>query len=334
MQIYRHIETLEENARGAVVALGTYDGFHQGHQKVIGDAGRVADALDAPLAVLTTEPHPRYFFNPDQSPFLLTPFRAKARHLESFGVDILYALPFDSDLAATTAEDFIEAILVGHLGVRHVFVGFNYHFGKGRKGDATMLKTFGERHGFGVTVVEPVAVGVEGSAGETYSSTLIRNALRNGEARRAAALLGHWWTLEGHVIKGDQRGRTIGFPTLNLPMGDYIEPKLGVYAVRVTLEDKHIIEGVANIGLRPTFDKEDVLLEAHLFDFNEDVYGKLISVALVAFIRPEMKFSGLDALKAQIAEDEVSAKALLADPDNAVDRFPPPKRAKSLDLRS
>lgn len=332
MQIYRHIETLDEKARGAVVALGTYDGFHQGHQKVIGDAGRVADDLNAPLAVLTTEPHPRYYFKPDQPPFLLTPFRAKARHLESFGVDILYALPFDGDLAATSAEDFIEDILVGRLGVRHVFVGFNYHFGQGRKGDAAMLKAFGKRHGFGVTVVEPVAVGVEGAAGETYSSTLIRDALRNGEARRAAALLGHWWTLEGHVIKGDQRGRTIGFPTLNLPMGDYIEPKLGVYAVRVTLEDGRLVDGVANIGRRPTFDKEDILLEAHLFDFSEDIYGKLISVALVAFIRPEMKFSGLDALKAQIAEDENSAKALLADPDNAADRFPAPKRTKSLDL--
>lgn len=326
MQIYRHIDQLDAQARGAVIALGTFDGFHRGHQKVITDAGVVADKLNAPLAVLTTEPHPRLYFKPDQEPFLLTPFRAKARHLENFGVDVLFALHFDKQLASTSAEDFIEKILVGQMGVRHVFVGFNYHFGQGRRGDAAMLQSFGERFGFGVTIVEPVSIGVEGSAGETYSSTLIRDTLRVGQARRAAALLGHWWMIEGHVIKGDQRGRTIGFPTLNLPMGDYVQPKLGVYAVRVKLEDGRIVEGVANIGRRPTFDKTDVLLEAHLFDFNEDLYGKLISVALVAFIRGEQKFSGLDELKAQIAKDEATARLLLKDPDNARDRFPEPKR--------
>ncbi|MGD8326190.1 MAG: bifunctional riboflavin kinase/FAD synthetase, partial [Sphingomonadales bacterium] len=309
-----------------VIALGTFDGFHRGHQKVITDAGVVADELNAPLAVLTTEPHPRLYFKPDQEPFLLTPFRAKARHLENFGVDILFAIHFDKQLATTSAEDFIEKILVGQMGVRHVFIGFNYHFGQGRRGDAAMLQAYGERLDFGVTVVEPVSIGVEGSAGKTYSSTLIRDTLRAGHARRAAALLGHWWMIEGHVIKGDQRGRTIGFPTLNLPMGDYVQPKLGVYAVRVTLEDGRIIEGVANIGRRPTFDKTEVLLEAHLFDFNEDLYGKLISVALVAFIRGEQKFSGLDELKAHIEKDEAAARLLLKDPDNAQDRFPEPKR--------
>lgn len=332
MQIYRHMDGLPKTAKGAVVALGTYDGFHQGHQKVICDAGLKADKLGVPLAVMTTEPHPRLFFKPKQEPFLLTPFRAKARYLESFGVDFLYALPFDKAMSQTSAEDFIEKILVHRLGARHIYVGYNYHFGQGRRGDVAMLKSFAKRFGFGVTIIEPVAVGIEGSAGETYSSTLIRETLRQGEARRAAALLGHWWVIEGHVLKGDQRGRTIRFPTLNLAMGDYLQPKLGVYAIRATLDDGRVIDGVANIGKRPTFDKKDVLLEAHLFDFDEDIYGALVSVALVAHIRGERKFSGLDVLQAQIAEDARSARALLADPDNAADRFPAPKRTKCLDL--
>lgn len=327
MHIHRHVENLPEEARGAVLALGTFDGFHRGHQAVVGKAGRIADEIEAPLGVLTTEPHPRLYFKPEQDPFLLTPFRAKARHLEDFGVDLLFALHFDEKLATTSAEDFIRHILIEALGVRHLVVGYNYRFGQGRRGDVDMLRAFAIEGGYGITVLDPVAVGIEGSAGEVYSSTLIREALKAGHARRAAALLGHWWTIEGHVQKGDQRGRTIGFPTLNLPMEGYLRPRFGVYAVRARLaETGRVVDGVANIGVRPTFDKKDVLLEAHLFDFDKDIYGKLVTVELVAFIRPEQKFAGLEEIKTQIERDAKSARALLADPDNAAGRFPPPRR--------
>lgn len=318
MRLIRHVDEIPAAARGCVVALGNFDGFHRGHQAVIGEAGRIARAMGVPLAVMVTEPHPVRFFAPDTPPFRLTPFRERAQLLEDFGVDSLLVLPFDKDLAGMSAQDFVLDILIGGLGALHVVVGYDYRFGKKRGGDTAMLGWMGEMEGFGLTVMEPVTVGLEGFAGEIYSSTLIRNALRAGEARKAAALLGHWWSINGRVAKGDQRGRTIGFPTANVELGDSLEPKLGVYAVRVIVEgedDYH--QGVANIGRRPTFDKRDILLEVHLFDFSGDLYDRHVRVELVAFLREERKFSGLDALKAQIQEDARTARTVLAEPENA-----------------
>ncbi len=327
MKLYRSLNAIPGPSRGCVVALGSFDGFHRGHQSVIGAAAKLALAMNTTLGVMTTEPHPRRFFRPDDPPFMITPLRTKVRLLQNFGVDSVFILNFDQSIAQLPAQDFVKQILVDGLGAIHVVFGYDYRFGKGRGGGANVLRYMGDEEGFGTTQLSPVSVGVEGSAGEIYSSTLVRDALKNGEARRAAALLGHWWSVENHVLKGDQRGRAIGFPTANLDISDYVQPRFGVYAVRVRrMQDGKVLNAVANVGKRPTFEKQDVTLEAHLFDFDEDIYGELLNVEFVSFIRPEKKFSGIDTLKAQIAEDCETAKLVLANPDNAADRFPTPHR--------
>jgi riboflavin kinase/FMN adenylyltransferase len=310
---------------GTVVALGNFDGFHRGHQVVIGEAGRIAREQGLKLVVVTTEPHPRQFFDPDQPPFRLTPFRERVQLLEGFGVDAVLILNFDKDLAGTTANEFMGRILVDGLNMKYAVVGYDYRFGKSRGGNTDVMRSKGAELGFEVKIINPVAVGVEGSAGEIYSSTLVREALRKGEARRAASLLGHWWTLNGRIQQGDKRGRTIGFPTANIPFQDSLEPSLGVYAVRVLLEGRgDVLKGVANLGRRPTFDKKDVLLEVHLFDFDEDIYGLHARVELVSYIRKELKFASLDMLKAQISNDCLVAKTILADPENTRNHLPAP----------
>ncbi len=310
MQILRHYADVPAVLRGGVYALGNFDGVHLGHQQVIAEAGRVAHALGVPLGVLVFEPHPRQFFFPDEPFFRLTPFRSKARILEKVGVDILAALPFDAAMAARLAPDFVHDVLVNGLHAVHVVAGYDFRFGKGRGGDVGVLSYMGEMEGFGVSVVEEVALD-----GEAYSSTRIRDLLAQGDPRGAARLLGRWWTVETHVRAGDKRGRTIGFPTANLALEDHVEPALGVYAVKIEIEDgphKGIHDGVANLGRRPTFDKKDVLLEVHIFDFDGDIYGHHAAVSFVDYLRPEQKFDGLDALKAQIARDSVRARELLA----------------------
>lgn len=303
MQIFRHYDQVPESARGATVAIGNFDGVHKGHQALL----RHAKALGGKLGVLVFEPHPQEFFKPDTPRFRLTPFRAKARLLEHAGVDLLFALHFDAAFASLSADEFIEKVLVQGLGVRHVIVGEDFCFGKGRKGNLALLQQRGKELGFGVTTFELVG---EGEASK-ISSTSIREALRDGKPEVAASLLGHPWTVEGRVETGDQRGRTIGFPTANVSLEGYLEPALGVYAVRVELAGKHY-GGVANFGRRPTFDKKDVLLEVHIFDYQGDAYGQPIVVSFISFLRPEMKFAGLDALKAQIAKDSEKARLLLA----------------------
>jgi len=328
MRLLRHISEIPEDGKGGVVALGNFDGFHRGHQVVIGEAGRLAGHLGKSLTVVVTEPHPVSFFAPDTPSFRLTPFRDRVQLLEQFGVDQLLVLPFDEKLAGMMAQDFVSDILLDGLGAQHVFVGYDYRFGKGRGGGTDVLAWMGEMEDFGVSIIRPVTVGLEGYAGEIYSSTVVRKALQNGEARKAAALLGHWWTINGEVIEGDKRGRTIGFPTANMQLGDSLEPKLGVYAVRVRMEgDDRVLGGVANIGRRPTFDKRDVMLEVHLFNFDEDIYGRNLKVELVAFLRAEMKFDGIDSLKAQIQKDTKVSKVILAEPENQRSRL----KALSLD---
>lgn len=309
MRIFRH-DTVAAAERGAVVAIGNFDGIHLGHQAVIGEAGRIARAGGLPHAVLTFEPHPRRVFRPDDPPFRLTPFRAKSRHLEALGVDLLFTLHFDPAFAQRSAADFIEGVLVRNLGVRHAVVGYDFVFGHQRGGTPALLQGRGAELGFGVTVVGPIAA----QGGAVYSSTRIRELLGTGKPRQAAALLGRFWEIEGRVERGDARGRSIGFPTANLMLDDYLRPAAGVYAVRAGIEEDGRTlwhDGVANLGRRPTFGGSDLRLEAHLFDFDRDLYGRHLRVALIEHLRAERKFPGIDALKAQIAADVTQARALL-----------------------
>jgi riboflavin kinase/FMN adenylyltransferase len=310
MRLIRHYEDVAADARGAVVALGNFDGVHLGHQSVIGQAAEIARSRGAPLAVLTFEPHPRSFFRPEDPPFRLTPFRIKTRHLQALGVDFAYDLVFDATMAAKTAETFVSEVLVEGFGVAHVVVGYDFCFGKGRGGNAALLTEFGGRHGFGVTSI----AAARSSVGPAYSSTLVREQLGAGNPRDAAATLGRPWEIEGRVEHGDARGRQLGFPTANVALGEYMQPRLGVYAVMAADDaegEKRWVHGVANIGSRPTVGGTRVQLEVHLFDYSGDLYGRHLRVAMIDFIRPEMKFSGLDALKAQIAADSARARRML-----------------------
>ncbi len=309
MHVIRHTEDIGTAERGGAFALGNFDGVHLGHQQVIGAAAKVAKDRSVPTGVLIFEPHPQQYFFPEKPFFRLTPFRAKTRLLDGMGVDVLAALPFDANMAERSAESFVSDILVDGLGASHIAVGYDFRFGKGRAGDGALLEKMGKELGFGVTIVDEVT-----DEGETYSSTRIRECLHAGDPKGAARLLGHWWSVETHIVTGDQRGRTIGFPTINLPLEEHVEPALGVYAVLIEIEDgphKGHYNGVANIGRRPTFNKSDVLLEAHLFDFEGDLYGAHAAVSFVEYLRPERKFDGLDSLKAQIALDGDQARERL-----------------------
>ena len=318
MRILRDWRNVPAACRGAAFAIGNFDGVHRGHQAVIARAAASAAELGAPLGVLTFEPHPRAVLQPDAPPFRLTPFRSKARLLQELGVEILAALRFNRALFEKPAEDFVRDVLVEGLGARHVVVGYDFVFGFKRTGNAEVLAALGSRHGFGVSEVEPVTHGED-----VYSSTLIRLDLESGRPRRAAELLGHWWEVAGHVRHGDARGRQIGFRTANLHLKPgALRPALGVYAVHVGLDEGtgwRWLEGVANLGRRPTFDGQGVVLEVHIFGFAGDIYGRPMRVAFVERLRGEKKFAGLEALKAQIAADAEQARGVLADPRNGRD---------------
>ncbi len=330
MKIFRHHEGLADDLRGSVVVLGNFDGLHKGHQTVIGRAGKLAHDMNVPLSVLVVEPHPRSFFNPGKDDFRLTSFRTKTHLLEKFGVDMLFVLPFDNKLAHLSAQDFVTDILLKNLGALHVFAGYDYRFGAGRGGSAQVLQQMGHMEQFGVTIVEKI---MEGD--HIYSSTNIRESLRAGDVRRGADRLGHWWHVEGHVLRGDQRGRTINFPTANLSMEGYIKPRLGVYAVRAMIPAgpaEGIWDGIANVGRRPTFDKDDLLLEVHIFNFDHDIYELPIRVEFVDYIRAERKFDGLGSLKAQIEKDCLVAREILSQPDNQQPAIPMPHRRDYLQV--
>ena len=311
MRISTSYSALPGEARGAVVAIGNFDGVHPGHRAVLTRAGVVAETLGAPLGVVTFEPHPRRYFQAAIPPFRLTPPPAKRRLIQEAGTTLYYELPFDAAMAALTAEAFIERVLIEGLGVRHVVVGAGFAFGKGRTGTVSVLEhVAGHKGGVGVTVVAPVSA----SDGALASSTRVRDCLVRGEPDRAAALLGRNFAIEGEVLSGDKRGRLLGFPTANLSLDDYLRPAFGVYAVRAIPlgGNGQRWSGVANLGNRPTVDGTKPQLEAHLFDFSGDLYGKTLAVELLAFIRPERKFENLDALKAQIAQDSARARGILA----------------------
>jgi riboflavin kinase/FMN adenylyltransferase len=311
MQLFRHFHPSPLVARGAVMALGNFDGVHRGHQAVISRAGVIAKELGLPHGVVTFEPHPRSVFRPQDPPFRLTPFRVKAHQLKALGVDLMISLHFDRAFAQRTAENFVIEVLHEGLGVRHIVSGYDFVFGHGRKGNAELLLAMGAELGFGVTIVSPV----ESEAGAIFSSTRIRDHLVAGAPKAAAELLGRAWEIDGRVEHGDARGRTIGFPTANIGLGKYLRPAAGVYAVRAGIERRNGVEwhdAVANLGTRPTVDGTDLRFEVHLLDFSGDLYGQHLRVAMIDWIRPEQKFAGIEALTAQIARDVERARLIHA----------------------
>jgi len=302
--LLRDWRAVPEEARGATLALGNFDGMHLGHRAVL--AAAHAGRPELKLGALTFEPHPREHFRPEDPPFRLTLLPAKLEQLSALGCAFVLALPFDATLAAMPADQFVRDVLHGALGARHLACGMDFAFGYRRGGDVAFLSHHAEQLGMGITVVPPVA-----DAEGPLSSSRIRRVLQDGYPERAARKLGRVWEICGPVSHGDKRGRTIGFPTANVPLGRHLEPARGVYAVRVRLADGRVVDGVANIGARPTVGGTESRVEAHLFDFDEDLYGQEVSVGLVAFLRAEKKFSGLPELTAQIAADAASAREIL-----------------------
>ena len=309
MRIIRDYQFVEAQDRGASAAIGNFDGVHLGHQSVIEMARQAAP--QAPLGIITFEPHPREYFAPDSPPFRLMRRGARAHRLEKLGVEKLYELNFNASLAGLTPEEFARNVLAEGLGVAHVVVGADFCFGKGRLGTAGDLVRFGQEMGFGVTVA-PLLEQSE----NTVSSTAIRTALSEGRPREAAAMLGHWHRIEGAVIGGEQRGRELGFPTANMSIEGLHPPAYGVYAVLVDVLDgphKGSYHGAASLGVRPMFGGEVANIETYIFDFSGDLYGATLSVGLVEYLRPEMHFESLDALIAQMDGDCARTRDILAD---------------------
>ncbi len=299
---------LRPGLKGAAVAIGAFDGVHRGHQAVIAAAAGAARTLGAPLGVVSFDPHPRRWFQPGAAPFRLMTPAQMARAMAPLGVDRLYLLAFDADMADLSDEAFARQVLSGGLGIRHAAVGFDFTYGKGRTGSPESLRRQGEALGFTVSVCDRV----DDPDGLKLSSSAVREALKAGDMKRAAAILGRPFAIEGEVVHGDKRGRTIGVPTANIALGDYMRPAYGVYATRTRLPDGSVFGGVASLGLRPMFALDEPLLEVWLFDFSGDLYGQTVETELVAFLRPEMTFEGLDGLKAQIDADAAAARAALA----------------------
>ncbi len=301
-------QRIEGDLRGGVIALGNFDGFHAGHQAVVGRAVRHAQDEGRPAIVATFDPHPVRFFKPDAAPFRLTTLDQRQELFAAAGADAMLVLPFDAALAGTSAEDFITELLLGRYGAKGVVTGADFVFGKGRGGNVVTLADHARRLGFFTEMVSPVD-----ADDAVISSSRIREALQAGDCATAAHLLTRPFTVRGIVQHGDKNGRLLGFPTANIDMGNYLRPRYGIYAVTGRLPDGRMLKGAANLGIRPSFDPPKELLEPHFFDFAEDLYGQEIDVAFHAFIRPEAKYDGMDALMAQIAADCDEAKALLAD---------------------
>jgi riboflavin kinase/FMN adenylyltransferase len=312
MQIIRDYDYVDQANRGASVAIGNFDGVHLGHQSVIDIARAHAADLDAPLGVLTFEPHPREYFAPDAPPFRLMSREARAHRLQKLGIDKLYELNFNAAMAALSPHDFARNVIARGLGLRHVVVGADFCFGKGRAGNARDLERFGRDMGFGVTIARLL----EGRTGQV-SSTAIRAALSEGRPRDAAAMLGHWHRIDGPVVGGEQRGRELGYPTANMSIEGLHPPRFGVYAVLVEVRDgPHAgqYHGAASLGVRPMFHGEVPNLETFIFDFSGDLYGAELSVALVEYLRPEATFDSLEAFIAQMDADCARAREILGAP--------------------
>jgi riboflavin kinase/FMN adenylyltransferase len=295
-----------DTLQGSIVALGNFDGFHLGHQAVVSRAVARAFHERRPVIVATFDPHPVRLFKPDVPPFRLTTLDQRETLFAHAGADAMLVLEFTRELAATTAEDFVANLLAGRIGAAGVVTGDDFTFGKGRTGNVETLKTLGAHAGIAAEAVPQVLV-----EGERVSSGRIRDALIAGETGAATRMLSRPYAIAGVVQRGDARGRELGYPTANLQLGDYLRPKYGIYAVRVTLDDGTELPGVASLGVRPTFEPPQELLEAYLFDFDGDLYGRTIEVALHAYIREEEKFDDMDALIARMRKDETEAGKLL-----------------------
>ncbi|QRG08204.1 bifunctional riboflavin kinase/FAD synthetase [Xanthobacter dioxanivorans] len=304
--LVRDAEPLPPALAHPVIAIGNFDGVHRGHRAVFDTARTMARDGGVPALALTFEPHPRTFFNPATAPFRLTPEPQKLQYIAETGLAGAIVLPFDAALASMEAEDFVRRILVERYAVTGVAVGFDFHFGRGRAGSPAFLQEAGRRHGFQVKVVEPMR-----DEDDAISSTAVRQALASGQVGHAAHMLGRPFTVSAEVIHGDKRGRTIGFPTANLALPADLELAFGIYAVRAVTPAGRF-DGVANYGRRPTFDNGRALLEVHLFDYSGDLYGVTLDVEFHAFLRPELKFDGIDALVAQIRADAEQAREVLA----------------------
>lgn len=300
---------LPEGLRGAVVAIGNFDGVHRGHQAVLKRALETGEKIGAPVLALTFEPHPRSFFRPEEPLFRLTPAPMKARLLEALGLDGVVEMPFTKAVAGTEAEDFLSGILVGDLAVRHIVTGYDFHFGRARRGTPAFMAEAGAANGFGVTTVDAF----EDEGGEAVSSTRIRELLAQGEIVQASALLGYRFTVEASITRGKQLGRKLGFPTANMALPEHADLRHGIYAVRFRRADGSLHDGVASFGRRPTVEADGAaLLETCLFDFEGDLYGETCRVSLFGFLRPELKFDGLDPLVTQMKADAAEARALLS----------------------
>ena len=298
---------IPQELRGSIVALGNFDGFHLGHQAVVGRAIQRGFHERRPVIVATFDPHPVQFFKPDVPPFRLTTLDQREALFAHAGADAMLVFHFDKALAVTSSEDFVSEVLAKEIGAAGVVTGDDFTFGRGRKGDVPLLKALGEQHGVIAEAVAPVVLG-----GTRISSGRIRDALQAGDLGTATHLLTRDYAIEGVVQRGDARGRELGYPTANVELGDYQRPKYGIYAVRVTLDDGSEHPGVASLGVRPTFEPAHELLEAYLFGFEGDLYGRRIEIALHAWIREERKFDGPEPLAAQMREDEAAARRRLA----------------------
>ncbi|MFN4312586.1 MAG: bifunctional riboflavin kinase/FAD synthetase [Ferrovibrio sp.] len=308
MRLLRSSASFPPALRGAVAAIGNFDGVHLGHRALIAAARAQAEnAGGRPVAVMTFEPHPRRFFVPSAPPFRLDALETKVRILEGLGVNATLALPFDVQLAGQSPQDFVDHMLARDLGLSHVVVGYDFTFGKARSGNTDLLRELGAGHGIGVTVVAP-----QGDS-EAYSSSRVRKLLEAGDLAEANRLLARPWEIIGTVEHGDKRGRELGYPTANVALTDFQVPKFGIYAVRCEVDGRRH-DGVASLGIRPTFDQTDVKLEVYLFDFSGDLYGRSMRVEFHAFLRPELKYEGPEALKRQIALDVAEAERALAQP--------------------
>ena len=321
MDVFCSVAELPPSWRGSVMAIGNFDGVHRGHRMVLSAARAVAEGADAPLGVMAFEPHPRTMMRPDDPPFRLTMGEERARLLRAQGVQLHVVLTFDRALLEMSPDAFIDDILVAGLGVRHVAVGYDFCFGHNRAGTVDTLTHAGRKRGFGVTVVTKAA----DESGGVYSSSAVRQHLRAGRPRDAAEVLGRPWEVTGIVQRGDQRGRVLGYPTANVPLGQHLRPAFGVYAVRLAVRppadgapgiwmDEPAVwhDGVANLGIRPMFALSEPLLEAYLFGFSGDLYGRAVRVQLIDHLRGEASFDSVESLITQMDSDAAEARAVLA----------------------
>ncbi|MGI9504620.1 MAG: bifunctional riboflavin kinase/FAD synthetase [Geminicoccaceae bacterium] len=312
MKVHRSYDGLDDRARGAVVAIGNFDGVHRGHKALLEAAAAKAAELGTKAGAITFEPHPLQLLRPEIAPTRLTPLRAKAESLGLSGIEHVYALKFDRSLREKSPEAFVRDVLVQGLGVRHVVVGYDFRFGHKASGDVEGLRALGDHFGFGVTVIQPVS-----EDGDVCSSSRIRDLVAAGEVERASAMLGHPFFLMGRVVPGDRRGRELGYPTANIrpPHGKALWPRAGIYAVRAAWEEdgkRVVADGAASLGLRPTFDdRQGRLLEIHLLDRGADLYGKRLCCQFIARLRDELAFDDVEALRDQMAKDCEDARTAL-----------------------